>query len=111
MGLEEAEQARPLRHLREQGLIVACQPAVERPRPFAFEGIEKSQGHNFTEIQFGTRALGNAQHLLVHSAEQCDNKIVGSHTACSSVLKALTNLNCEGIYDYLSTRVIYSFSN
>jgi hypothetical protein len=26
---------------------------------------------------------------------------------CSSVLKALTNLDFEGLYDYLSTRILF----
>ena len=45
--------------------------------------------------------------LAERSLEQCDNKVLGSHTACSSLLKALINLNFAGIDAYLSTRILF----
>ena len=51
--------------------------------------------------------FGDVQHLLVHRVEQCNNKVLGSHTVCSSWLQALINLNCEGTYDYLSMRILF----
>jgi hypothetical protein len=57
MGLEEAEQARPLRHLGQPGLIVSHQPAVEGARADAFDRKQQSHGHDFTGVEFGLRAF------------------------------------------------------
>jgi hypothetical protein len=107
MGLEEAEQAPPLRHLGKPVLIVSHQPAIEGSRADAFDRKQQSHGHDFTGREFGIRAFRDVQHLLVHGAEQCDNEILGSHTVCSSALKAFTHLNCEALYDYLSIRILF----
>src|SRR5260221_5364520 len=44
MGREEAEETRAFGEAREQGAIVACQPAIEGPVAPAFAGMEQPQG-------------------------------------------------------------------
>ena len=63
----------------------------QRRRPASRHFERKQQGHGHACIGMD-RGFRDGQHLLVHGAEQCDNKIWPS-TACSSSLKAFTNLN------------------
>src|SRR5262247_1637505 len=101
--LEEPGQAGALRHLGKQRPVVARQPAIESPRPAAFDGIQQGQRHDFTGVEFGVRVFGNIQHLLVYRVEQCDNKIWGRHRTGSSWLK-FAQPQLEPVCDYLSTR-------
>jgi hypothetical protein len=77
------------------------QPAIKGPGPAAFDGVQQGQSDYFTRIKFGLRVFRDLQHLLVHSVEQCDNEIVGSHRMLLSV-EALQPLQLEHLYGYLS---------
>src|SRR5262249_34392765 len=105
VGLEEPCQAGALGYLWEQRQVVARQPAIEGPGPAAFDGMQQGQRDDFAGIQFGLRVFWDLQHLLVHRVEQCDNKILCSHTTGSSPLKS-THPQLERVRDYLSTRTL-----
>src|SRR5438270_132888 len=105
VGLEEPCQAGALGYLREQRYVIACQPAIEGPGPAAFDSMQQGQRDDFAGIQFGLRVFRDLQHLLVHRVEQCDNKILGSHTPGSSRLKSVQP-QLELSRDYLSTRTL-----
>src|SRR5438477_8771473 len=105
VGLEEPCQAGALGYLREQRYVIACQPAIEGPGPAAFDSMQQGQRDDFAGIQFGLRVFRDLQHLLVHRVEQCDNKILGSHTPGSARLKSVQP-QLELSRDYLSTRTL-----
>src|SRR5215471_10456609 len=48
MRLEKAEEPGALGEARKQGAIVARQPAMERPVPHAFQGMQQSQSDHLT---------------------------------------------------------------
>jgi hypothetical protein len=75
VGLEEPHQTRPLRHLREQLVIVTYQPAIEGPPPSPFDGKQEGERDHFTWVESGLWVLRHVKHLLVHVTEQC-------HTLC-----------------------------
>src|SRR5205823_6855882 len=85
--------------------VIACQPAIEGPGPAAFDSMQQGQRDDFAGIQFGLRVFRDLQHLLVHRVEQCDNKILGSHTPGSARLKSVQP-QLELSRDYLSTRTL-----
>ena len=57
VGLEEAEQARPLRQPGKQCQRVARQPAGEGAGTDAFEGKPQGECHDLTGIEFGIRTF------------------------------------------------------
>src|SRR5205823_7090246 len=75
------------------------------PGPAAFDSMQQGQRDDFAGIQFGLRVFRDLQHLLVHRVEQCDNKILGSHTPGSARLKSVQP-QLELSRDYLSTRTL-----
>src|SRR5205085_12688358 len=77
----------------------------EGPGPAAFDSMQQGQRDDCAGIQFGLRVFRDLQHLLVHRVEQCDNKILGSHTPGSSRLKSVQP-QLELSRDYLSTRTL-----
>src|SRR5205085_6850587 len=77
----------------------------EGPGPAAFDRMQQGQRDDCAGIQFGLRVFRDLQHLLVHRVEQCDNKILGSHTPGSSRLKSVQP-QLELSRDYLSTRTL-----
>jgi DNA-binding HxlR family transcriptional regulator len=67
---------RRLRHLEEEGLVIA-RPYSERPRRFAYE------------LTASGRELGGAIRLLAHwAAPEADHPASPQHTACGTPLEA-----------------------
>src|SRR5215467_3209226 len=81
MRLEKAEEPGALGEARKQGAIVARQPAMERPVPHAFEGMQHPQGDYLTGPEARLRMFGQVVELLIDVAEKSDDEIPGGHTA------------------------------
>ena len=79
MRVERPKQTGPLRQFRQQVSEVSPQPPIEGPVAHPLEGKQQRQRHHFTGIQVGLRMLGYVQHLVIHTAEQFDDKIFGGH--------------------------------
>ena len=81
MGREEPKEPRPLGQAREQGAIVARQPAIECPVAPAFEGMQQPQGDDLTGPEVGLGVLGDSAQLLIDLIEQRRDKLHRDHAA------------------------------
>ena len=79
MGLEQAKQTGTLRKAREQGSIVARQPAIERPIAHPLQGMEQPQGDHLAWPQHGLGMFRDAAHRVIYAAEQLRDKVDGGH--------------------------------
>src|SRR4029434_5792649 len=73
MGLQETKEPRPLGEAGEQRPIVARQPAIERPVPNTFEGMQQPHGDHLTGPEVRLRMFGNGVQLPVFSAMKEDS--------------------------------------
>jgi hypothetical protein len=81
MRLEEAEEPGALGEAGKQGPIVARQPAMERPVPHAFEGMQQSQGDYLAGPEVRLGVFGHVVQLLIDVVEQSNDHIPGGHAA------------------------------
>ena len=77
MGLEETKEPRPLRDVREQATLVACQPGIKRAVAHAFEGMQQSQSDHLPGPKVRPRVFGDDAHVLIDLKEQRDDKLHG----------------------------------
>src|SRR5262249_30410799 len=84
MGLQEAEEPRPLGEARKQRAIVARQPAIERTIPDAFERMQEPERHHLTGPEVRLGVFGDGAQLLIDLVEQSSDKLHGAHTALLS---------------------------
>jgi hypothetical protein len=79
MGFEQAKQAGALWQAREQRVIVASQPAIERPITDPFQGVQQTQRDNFTGPQHRLGMLAFGPQGVVYPAKQLNDKVKGGH--------------------------------
>ncbi len=79
MSGQQALQASTDGQAAKQAGIVALQPAVECSKVAPLEGKQQAHGHQFARPQSRLGMFRDVRHLIVHYAEQADDKILGSH--------------------------------
>src|SRR4030095_544465 len=99
MGLEETKEPRPLGEAREQRPIVARQPAIERPVPDTFEGMQQPQGDHLTGPEVRLRMFGNGAQLLIDLIEQRGDQLDGDHGLLRAWQGITLSTSMEEVHD------------
>src|SRR5215469_2673499 len=81
MRLQEALQPSALRQPREQGSIIAAQPAIEGAEVPPLQRKQKANRDQFAGIEAGLRVLGHGAHFVIDSTENLDDNLFGGHEA------------------------------
>src|SRR5215210_7731353 len=79
MRLKQAEQARPLRQSREQGLKVTLEPAVEGAITDAFDGKDEGQRDDLARMELGLAVFRHLAHPVIYPAEEFGDKVLRGH--------------------------------
>ena len=71
----QAEQARLLWQMREQGAQLLLHPSVERTPPFPAQHLKHAYSHHFAWIKMRQLGLLNIAQFIVYAAKQREGKI------------------------------------
>src|SRR5215467_9001679 len=99
MGLQETKEPRPLGEAGEQRPIVARQPAIERPVPHTFEGMQQPQGDHLTGPEVRLRMFGNGVQLLIDLIEQRGDQLDGDHGLLRAWQGVTLSTSMEEVHD------------
>jgi hypothetical protein len=110
MGIEQTKQARAMRQFRKEMQPVVFQPAIKGSIATSFKGKEQGKSDHFTGKKRCLGIFGRIKHLVIHLAEQFDNKIFGRHWILLSDFWFVTfRIGKSGAQLKLAPLVIYTY--
>jgi len=79
VGVEQAKHTGAMRQTGKEMPPIIFQPAIEGPITTPLESKEQGDGDNFARKKHCLRMFGGKKHLVIHLAEQFNDKIFGRH--------------------------------
>jgi len=79
MGIEQPKQTSAHGQLGKQLPVVSLQPAIKGAIAHPFEGEQNGQRDHFAGIETGLGMLLRIWHLVIYTAKQVNDKMLGSH--------------------------------
>jgi hypothetical protein len=79
VGVEQTKQASTMRQAEKEMLPVILQPAIESVIATPFKGKKQGNCDSLTGCKGGLGMFRRVKHLVIHLAEQFNDKIFGRH--------------------------------